>query len=124
MVRGKLLIISLAVPLIFTVISRAAFSEEPISNSEMQKLFETIKSKYSNHIYSVNAWSRITTDSEGKKITDNTIRRRRKIGTAFALRECGYLVTPLCVISNAERISVVPQTGDEVDSGHLRRIDL
>lgn len=116
MKRGPLLILVLAVPLIGCIGSRTSYSEEPNVSADMKNISETIKGKYSHNVYIVNAWSRITSDANGNKMKDKTIRWRRKIGTAFTLRECGYLVTPLCVVTNAERISVILRSGDEIDA--------
>jgi len=119
-------ILTLAFTLIVCTSSRTSFSEEPITGPEMQKISEKIWGQYSHNVFIVNAWSKVTGDTNGNKMPaapntkrgekDTTIRWRRKIGTAFTLSECGYLITTLCVVNNAERISVVPRSGDEVDA--------
>ena len=101
---------------LFTAGSGITFAEVPLNVSEIGRLSERIKGRYENHVYTVNAWSNInrteSESAEGRK----TVMTRRMIGTAFPVNECGYLITPQCVVRKAEKISVVSRSGEELEA--------
>ena len=62
------------------------FAEVPLNESEIGKLGESIKGRYENHIYTVNAWSKIKCGGKGsaegrkKRIGRGFINNKRQIG--------------------------------------------
>ncbi|MFC1606917.1 S1C family serine protease [Candidatus Latescibacterota bacterium] len=105
-----------SISFIVMVISGAGllYSAEPLNEAEMTKATETIKRQYESHVYIVNAWSKIISVSSSSPLSEKTVRWRKRVGTAMPMDECGYLITPMCVVQKAEKVTVVKRSGDEV----------
>jgi len=109
-----LLHLFIVMPLMLFATEKQSFPDDLLSEAEILRLTERIKSKYERYVYTVNAYSRISRHKSINEKKERVSLSRKKVGTAFPLDDMGHLITLRCVVKQAGNVRVISRSGEEI----------